>query len=104
MSPEDHPEFMQYLEEVVMGIKSSKDWEKVADHKVELALETLSHGQQSAITTLQQFYREVQQSGQLFNDQAAQYRSNLEKLHDQLKLHQKLQEQRIAEALKLEGE
>jgi hypothetical protein len=46
MSPEDYPEFMQYLEEVVQAIKSPKDWEKVAEHKVGLALETLSHGQQ----------------------------------------------------------
>jgi hypothetical protein len=52
MSPEEHPEFMQYLEEVVQGIKSSKDWEKVAEHKVGLALQTLSHGQQSAVTAL----------------------------------------------------
>jgi hypothetical protein len=45
MSPEDHPEFMQYLEEVVQGIKSSTDWEKVVEHKAGLALETLSHRQ-----------------------------------------------------------
>jgi hypothetical protein len=35
---------MQYLEEVVQEIKSSKDWEKVAKHKVGLALKTLFHG------------------------------------------------------------
>jgi hypothetical protein len=52
MSPEDHPEFMQYLEEVVQGIKSSKDWEKVTEHTVGLVLETLSHEQQLAVTTL----------------------------------------------------
>jgi hypothetical protein len=51
--PEDQPEFMQYLEEVIQGIKSSKDWEKVLEYKVGLALETLSHGQQLAVTTLQ---------------------------------------------------
>jgi hypothetical protein len=50
---------MQYLEEVVKGIKYSKDWEKVVEHKVELALETLSHRQQSAVFTLQQLYTEV---------------------------------------------
>jgi hypothetical protein len=33
---------MQYLEKVVKGIKSSKDWEKMAEHKVGLALKTLS--------------------------------------------------------------
>jgi hypothetical protein len=59
MSPEDHPEFMQYLEEVVQGIKSLKDWEKVVEHKVGLALETLSHRQQSAVTALQHLYIEV---------------------------------------------
>jgi hypothetical protein len=53
MYPEDHPEFIQHLEEVVQGIKFSKDWEKVMEHKVQLALDTLSHGQQSAVTTLQ---------------------------------------------------
>jgi hypothetical protein len=73
MSPEDHPEFMQYLEEVVQGIKSLKDWEKVAEHKVGLALETLSHGQQSAVTTLQHLYTEVQISSKISNHRAAQY-------------------------------
>jgi hypothetical protein len=40
MFPENHPEFMQYLEEVVQGITFSKDWEKVAEHRVQLALES----------------------------------------------------------------
>jgi hypothetical protein len=99
MSPEDHPEFLQYLKEVVQGIMSLKDWEKVAEHKVGLALETLSHGQQSAVTTLQQLNTETQQSGKLSNDQAAQYWNDLKKLHDQVKKHLKTQEERIAEAL-----
>jgi hypothetical protein len=87
MSPEDHPEFMQYLEEVVQGIKSLKDWEKVAEHKVGLALETLSHGQQSAVTTLQHLYTEVQISGKISNDRAAQYWNDLEQLHEQVEQH-----------------
>jgi hypothetical protein len=103
MSPEDHPEFMKYLEEVVQGIKSSKDWEKVAEHKVGLALENLSHGQQSAVTALQHLYTEVQISSKISNNRAAQYWNNLEKLHEQVKNHQKLQETRIAEALRQEG-
>jgi hypothetical protein len=89
MSTEDHPEFMQYLEKVVQGIKSSKDWEKVAEHKVGLVLETLSHGQQSAVTALQHLYTEVQQSRKLSNDQATQYWNDLEKLHNQVEQHQK---------------
>jgi hypothetical protein len=68
MSLEEHPEFMRYLEEVVQGIKSSKDWEKVVEHKVGLALETLSQGQQSAVTALRHLYTEVQISGKLSND------------------------------------
>jgi hypothetical protein len=36
---------MQYLEEVVKDIKSLKDWEKVVERKLGLALETLSHEQ-----------------------------------------------------------
>jgi hypothetical protein len=99
MSPEDHPEFMQYLEEVVQEIKSSKDWEKVTEYKVGLALETLLYGEQSAVTPLQQLYSEVQQSGKLSNDRAAQYWNNLEKLHDQVEQQQRLQEELIAEAL-----
>jgi polyhydroxyalkanoate synthesis regulator phasin len=59
MSQEDHPEFMQDLDKVVQGIKSSKDWEKVVEHKMGIALETLSHGQQSVVTALQQLYMEV---------------------------------------------
>jgi alcohol dehydrogenase class IV len=99
MLPEDHPEFMKYLEEVVQGIKSSKDWEKVAEHKVGLALETLSHKQQSAVTALQHLYTEVQISRKISNDQAAQYWNDLEKLHEQVQQHQRSQEERIAEAL-----
>jgi hypothetical protein len=95
---------MRYLEEVVKGIKSSKDWEKVAEHNVGLALETLSHGQQSAVTTLQHLYTEVQISGKLSNDRASQYWNDLEKLHEQVEQHQKLQDDRIAEALRQEGE
>jgi hypothetical protein len=56
---EDHPEFMQYLKEVVNGIKSLKNWEKAVEHKVGLALGTLSHGQQLAVSVLQQLYTEV---------------------------------------------
>jgi hypothetical protein len=104
MSPEEHPEFMRYLEEVVQGIMSSKDWEKVAEHKVGLALETLSHGQQSAVTALQHLYTEVQISGKLSNDRAAQYWNDLERLHKQVEQHQRLQEDWIAEALRKEGE
>jgi polyhydroxyalkanoate synthesis regulator phasin len=103
MSPEDHPEFMNYLEEVVKGIKSSKDWEKVAEHKVGLALENLSHGQQSAVTALQYLYTEVQISGRISNERAAQYWNDLEKLHEQVQQHQKTQEERISEALRQEG-
>jgi hypothetical protein len=104
ISPENHLEFIQYLEEVVQRIKSSKDWEKVAEHKVGLALETLFHGQQSVITALQQLYTEVQQSGKISNDRASQYWNNLENLHNQVHQHQKTQEERIAEALRQEGE
>jgi hypothetical protein len=82
MLPEDHPEFMQYHEEVVQGIKALKDWEKVAEHKVGLALETLPPGQQLVVTALQQLYTEVQQSGKLSNNRVAQYWNDLEKLHD----------------------
>jgi hypothetical protein len=42
------------------------------EHKAGLALETLSHRQQSVVTALQQLYTEVQQSGKLSKDQAAQ--------------------------------
>jgi hypothetical protein len=104
MSPEDHPEFMQYLEEVVRGIKSSKEWEAVAEHKVGLALETLSHGQRSAVTAIQYLYTEVQISGEISNDRAAQYWNDLETLHEQVQQHQKSQEERITEALRQEGE
>jgi polyhydroxyalkanoate synthesis regulator phasin len=103
MSPEDHPEFMKYLEEVVQGIKSTKEWEQVAEHKGGLALENLSHGQQSAVTALQHLYTEVQISGKISNDQAAQYWNDLEKLHQQVKNHQESQEERITEALRQEG-
>jgi hypothetical protein len=104
MSPEERPEFMRYLEEVVQRIKSWKDWEKVAEHKLGLALDTLSHGQQLAATALQHLYTKVQISGKLSNDPAAQYWNNLERLHKQVKQHQRPQEDRIAEALRKEGE
>jgi polyhydroxyalkanoate synthesis regulator phasin len=87
----------------VQGIKSSKDWEKVAEHKVGLALETLSHGQQSAVITLQHLYTEVKISGKLSNDRVAQYWNDLEKLREQVEQHQKSQEEWIAEVLTQEG-
>jgi hypothetical protein len=68
---------MHYPKVLVKSIKSLKDWEKVVEHKVGLALETLSHGQQLAVTTLQQLYMEVQQSGQLSNDHVVQYWNDL---------------------------
>jgi exonuclease VII large subunit len=104
MSREDHPEFMQYFEEVVRGIKSSQEWEAVVEHKVGLALETLSHGQQSAVTALQHLYTEVQISGEISNDRVAQYWNDLETLHERVQQHQKSQEERIAEASRQEGE
>jgi hypothetical protein len=79
---------MQYLREVVKGIRSLKEWEEVAEHKVGLALESLSHGQQWAVTTIQHFYTEVQISGKLSNDRAAQYWNDFEKLHKQVAQHQ----------------
>jgi hypothetical protein len=84
---------MQYQEEVVQGIKSSKDCEKVVEHKVALALETLSHGEQSAVTALQHLYTEVQISGKISNDCAAQYWNDLEKLHEQVKQHKRTQKE-----------
>jgi hypothetical protein len=71
---------------------------------VGFALENLSHGQQSAVTALQHLYMEVQISGKISNDQAAQYWNDLEKLHEQVEQHQQSQEDRIAEALRRKGE
>jgi hypothetical protein len=45
---------------VLQEIKSLKEWEKVMEHKVGLAMEILSHRQQSAVTALQQLYTEIQ--------------------------------------------
>jgi glycerol dehydrogenase-like iron-containing ADH family enzyme len=104
LSPEAYPEFMQYLKKVVKGIKSSKDWEKVVEHKVGLALETLSHGEQSAVTTLKQLYSEVQNSSKQSHNQVAQYWNDLEKLHDQVEELKRTQEQQIVKALRIEGE
>jgi hypothetical protein len=57
---------------------------KVGEHKVGLALATLSHGQQSAVTALHHLYTEVQISGKISNNRLAQYWNNLEELHDQV--------------------
>jgi hypothetical protein len=103
MSPKDHPKLMKYLEEVVQGIKSSKDWEKVVEHNVGLPLETLSHGQQLAVVALQQLYSEVQQNGELSNHYTAQYWKDLERLPDQVEQHQRTQAEWIAKALRQEG-
>jgi hypothetical protein len=90
MSPADHLKFMQYLEMLVQGIKSSKDWKKVVENKLELALETTSHEQQSTVTALQQLYTDVHQSGKLSNNRAAQYWNDLEKLHDLVEAYHKV--------------
>jgi hypothetical protein len=78
---------LHYLKEVVKGIKSLKDWEKVAEHKLGLALENLSQGQQLVVTTLQQLYNEVQNSSKLSNHRAVQYWNDLEKYHGQVEEH-----------------
>jgi hypothetical protein len=72
----------------VQGIKSLKDWEKVGEHKLGIALKTLSHGQQSVVTSLQHLYTEVQISSEIFNDRAAVYWNDLEKLPEQVEQHQ----------------
>jgi hypothetical protein len=59
---------MQYLKEVGQGMKSLKDFEIVVEHKVGLALETLSHRAQLAVTSLPQLYIELQQRGTEFNE------------------------------------
>jgi hypothetical protein len=89
LSPDKHPELMQFLKQVVQAIKTSKEWKKVSEHKVGLALEILSQGQQSAVTILQQLYGEIHQSRWPSNDRAAHYWNNLEKLHKQAKNHYK---------------
>jgi hypothetical protein len=48
-------------------------------------------------------YTEVQISGKISNDRAAQYWNDLETLHEQVKSHQESQEERIVEALRQEG-
>jgi hypothetical protein len=47
---------------------------------------------------------EVQISGNYFNNGAAQYWSDLERLHKQVQNHQTSQEERIADTLRQEGE
>jgi hypothetical protein len=64
---------MQYPEQVVQGIKSSKDSENVVEHNVGLALETLMQVQQSTVNARQPLYQDIQQSGQLSNDRNTQY-------------------------------
>jgi hypothetical protein len=49
-------------------------------------------------------YTEVQISGKLSNNGAAQYWSDLERLHEQVEQHQRSQEDWIVEALRKEGE
>jgi predicted ATP-grasp superfamily ATP-dependent carboligase len=45
-------------------------------------------------------YTEVQISGKISYNRAAQYWNDLEKLHEQVEEHQRRQEDRIAEALR----
>jgi hypothetical protein len=47
---------------------------------------------------------EVQISGKISNDRAAQYWNDLKKLHEQVEQHRKSQQNRIAETLRQEGE
>jgi hypothetical protein len=69
------------------------------EHIVGLALETLSHGQELAVSVLYQFYTKVQQSSKPSNNRAAQYCTNLEKLQDYVEEHHTMQGERIAKAL-----
>jgi predicted secreted Zn-dependent protease len=66
-------------------------------------LETLSHGQQSAVTALQYWYTEVQMRSKISNNRVAQYWNGLERFYEQVEQHEQSHEASVAEASRQEG-
>jgi hypothetical protein len=96
---EGHPQFVQYLQEVLGGIK---DWQTQAEEHVGVNLRTLSRDQQQLYQALLQLNTDAQEAGTIAEETAEQYWEELQSLRQHMKGQQEERDQQIAEALRLE--
>src|SRR3977135_4290377 len=96
---EGHPQFVQYLQEVLGGIK---DWQSQAEEHVGVTLRTLSRDQQQLYQALLQLTTDAQAAGTIAEETAEQYWEELQSLRHHMKGQQDERDTQIAEALQTE--
>src|SRR6266849_5965444 len=96
---ESHPQFVQYLQEVLGGIQ---DWQTQAEEHVGVNLRTLSRDQQQLYQALLQLNTDTQAAGTIAEETAEQYWEELQSLRHHMKGQQEERDEQIAEALQTE--
>src|SRR6266852_1516238 len=96
---ESHPQFAQYLQEVLGGIQ---DWQTQAEEHVGVNLRSLSRDQQQLYQALLQLNTDAQTAGTIAEETAEQYWEELQSLHQHMKGQQDERDTQIAEALQTE--
>src|SRR5712692_4508678 len=96
---EGHPQFVQYLQEVLGGIQ---DWQTQAAEHVGVNLRTLSQDRQQLYPALLQLNNEAQTAGTIAEETAEQYWEELQSLRQHMKAQQEDRDRQIAEALRTE--
>jgi outer membrane murein-binding lipoprotein Lpp len=79
---EGHPQFVQYLQEVLGGIK---DWQTQAKEHVGVNLQTLNRDQQQLYQALLQLNTDAQAAGTIAEETAAQYWEELQSRRQHMK-------------------
>src|SRR3981081_2856261 len=96
---EGHPQFVQYLQEVLGGIK---DWQSQAEEHVGVNLRTLNRDQQQLYQALLQLNTDAQTAENIAEEMAEQYWEELQSLRQHMRGQQAERDQQIAEALNAE--
>src|SRR3978361_374864 len=96
---ERHPQFEEYLHEVLGGIQ---DWQNQAEEHVGINLRTLSHDQQQLYQALLNLNKEAQTMGSIAEKTAEQYWEELQGLRQHMRNQQEDRDRQIAEALQAE--
>jgi len=96
---ERHPQFEEYLHEVLGGIQ---DWQSQAEEHVGINLRTLSQDQQQLYQALLNLNKEYQAMGSIAEETAEQYWEELQGLRHHMRNQQEDRDRQIAEALQEE--
>src|SRR3978361_1331409 len=96
---ERHPQFEEYLHEILGGIQ---DWQNQAEEHVEINLTTLSQDQQQLYQVLLNLNKEYQAMGSIAEETTEQYWEELQGLRQHMRNKQEDSHRQIAEALQEE--